>query len=142
MKPSRWLLLPLIVSWCILQPPHLLAEDYFSAGISASDLKERLDSDTPPLVVDLRTPVEFRIVHIPGALNIPLPELEDRLDELHTAGAGGVLIYCLTGSRTLQAEPILYAHDIEPYHLEGMLQAWLKQGYPIEKGGPEPAGWH
>jgi rhodanese-related sulfurtransferase len=34
------------------------------------------------LVLDVRTPEEYRFSHAPGALNIPLRELEQRLDEL------------------------------------------------------------
>ena len=143
MRPFTLLILSVLLSWAVLPPSSVRADDFLSPGMSPAELKERLEGDSPPLIVDLRAPVEFRIVHIPGALNIPLPEIEEHLDELQAAQARGILIYCLNGTRTRQAEPILYAHDIESvYHLEGTLQAWLGQGYPIEKGGPEPDGWH
>jgi rhodanese-related sulfurtransferase len=53
-----------------------------------------------------------------------------------------LLIYCLNGSRTRQAEPLLYAHDINNYyHLEGSLEGWLKKNYPFEKGGVNRKTW-
>jgi rhodanese-related sulfurtransferase len=88
-------------------------------------------------VVDLRTPAEFAVARIPGAINIPLADLEQRLDEIRDDN--GVLIYCINGSRTLQAEPILYTHEFNNvYHLEGTFYAWIKGQYPVEKG----AGGH
>jgi rhodanese-related sulfurtransferase len=40
--------------------------------------------DAPPLVIDVRSPEEFagELGHIDGAVLLPLPELEDRLNEL------------------------------------------------------------
>jgi rhodanese-related sulfurtransferase len=115
------------------------ADDFLSPGIAPADLLKRLGTERAPLVVDLRAPVEYGVAHIPGAVNIPLAELEARIEEL--GNPNGVVIYCLNGSRTRQAEPVLYAHNIENfYHLEGTLQAWLKQKLPYEKGGVKP-GW-
>jgi rhodanese-related sulfurtransferase len=94
-----------------------------------------------PLIVDVRTPVVFGVAHVPGAVNIPLADLDKRLDELRQDHGNGVLIYCLNGARTLQAEPILYTHDIDNvYHLEGSLEGWLQKNYPIEKGNNRKAG--
>ena len=116
------------------------ADDFLSPGMTPSELQARLGSPDAPLVVDLRAPAEYRIAHIPGALNVPSTELENRIEELRSAN--GVVIYCLNGTRTRQAEPVLYAHEIENfYHLEGTLQAWLKQKLPYEKGGATSAGW-
>jgi len=115
------------------------ADDFLSPGIAPTDLLERLGSEQAPLVVDLRAPAEYGVAHIPGALNVPSTELEARIEELRNAK--GVVIYCLNGTRTRQAEPVLYAHDIDNfYHLEGTLQAWLQQKLPYEKGGVKP-GW-
>jgi rhodanese-related sulfurtransferase len=93
-------------------------------------------------MVDLRTPPEFGIAHLPGAVNIPLSELEKRVDELRPAQGQDLLIYCLNGARTRQAEPLLYAHGINTfYHLDGSLEVWLRDNYPIEKGGVNRKSW-
>jgi rhodanese-related sulfurtransferase len=121
-------------------PLLVRADDFLSTGLSPTELLARLDSPTPPLVVDVRKPVEFGIAHIPGAINIPVTELESRIDELRHEH--GVLIYCINGARTRQAEPILYANDIENvYHLDGALQGWIQGKHPIEKGGVKKTGW-
>ncbi|MDH3899661.1 MAG: rhodanese-like domain-containing protein [Gammaproteobacteria bacterium] len=116
------------------------SDDYLSPGLTPAELQAKLGSPDVPLVVDVRKPVEFGIGHIPGAINIPLEELEERLEEVRHDN--GVLIYCINGSRTRQAEPILYTHGIDNvYHLEGTFYAWIQGKHPIEKGGVEKTGW-
>jgi rhodanese-related sulfurtransferase len=116
------------------------ADDFLSPGLTPQELQSLLGTPAAPLVVDVRTPVEFGVAHVPGATNIPLEELEKRLDEI--SNDNGVLIYCINGSRTRQAEPVLYAHDIDKlYHLKGAFYAWIKGKYPVEKGGVKKSGW-
>ena len=116
------------------------ADDYLSPGLTPLQLQSRLTTPEAPLVVDLRAPVEFGVAHVPGAINIPLVELEKRLDEI--SNDNGVLIYCINGSRTRQAEPILYANNFDDiYHLEGTFYSWIKGKHPVEKGGIRKSGW-
>lgn len=104
-----------------------------SPALTPEEVRTRLESGAAPLVVDLRKPVEFKVGHIPGAINIPLDELEQHIDELRHEH--GVLIYCINGSRTRQAEPVLLEAGIENlYHLEGAFYGWIQGGLPIEKG--------
>ncbi len=49
--------------------------------ISAGELQERMVKDDVVLL-DVRPEVEFQTGHLPGAVSIPLDELEQRLDEL------------------------------------------------------------
>jgi rhodanese-related sulfurtransferase len=117
------------------------ASDFMSPGLTPEQVLERLDTDGAPLIVDVRAPVEFGIAHIPGAINVPVEELDGRLDEFRQRTAG-VLIYCLNGSRTRQAEAILVGADVpNVYHLEGTFTAWIRGEYPIEKGGAKKKGW-
>jgi rhodanese-related sulfurtransferase len=62
-------------------------------------LKSALHSETPPLLIDVRTPQEFRAFHIPGAINIPAPALPPQpiLDQMRTRHA---VIICMTGHRS------------------------------------------
>jgi rhodanese-related sulfurtransferase len=122
--------------------PPVQADDLMSPGMSAAEVKARLGTPQVPLMVDLRTPPEFAIAHLPGAVNIPLSELEKRVNEARPGKGSDLLIYCLNGARTRQAEPVLYAHDINNfYHLDGSLEGWLKDNYPIEKGGVNRKSW-
>jgi len=110
------------------------ADDFLSPGLTPAELQEKLATAGAPLVVDVRKPVEFGVAHVPGAKNIPLDEIDQRLEEFRSDN--GVLVYCLNGSRTRQAEPLLYNNGIDNvYHLQGALQGWIQDQMPIEKGG-------
>lgn len=50
--------------------------------IAPSVLKERLDAGESLLVVDARSSDEYAAAHIPGAISVPLSDLEARMDEL------------------------------------------------------------
>lgn len=69
----------------------------FYGILKTEDLKT-LIADENPLLVDVREPGEFLIGHIPGAVNIPLRSLTDRLDEIPRDRP--VVLYCSTGYRT------------------------------------------
>ena len=60
------------------------------------------------LVVDVRTPGEFKSSHYPGAVNIPLQELDARLAELGDKQKP-VVVYCRSGHRSGQAKRKLEA---------------------------------
>jgi len=110
--------------------------------MTPAEVKARLGTPRAPRLVDLRKPVEFGIAHLPGAVNIPIAELEKRIDEVRPAKGQDLVIYCLDGNRTRQAEPILYTNNIDNfYHLEGSLEGWLQKNYPIEKGGVNRKTW-
>lgn len=59
-----------------------------------------------PLIVDVRTPQEFRGGAYPGAVNIPLDELPQRLDELGDK-ARDITLYCASGARSSYAQRML-----------------------------------
>ena len=105
-----------------------------SPGLSPVELQRKLSAPGAPLVIDVRKPAEFGAAHVPGAINIPLDEIEKRLDEFRSDN--GEFIYCINGARTRQAEPLLFSNGIDNvYHLEGAFQAWIREQLPIEKGG-------
>jgi hypothetical protein len=56
--------------------------------------------------------------------------------------AHDVLVHYINDSRTLQAEQVLYANDIDNiYYIKGPFQVWLKDNYPCEKVGVVKSGW-
>lgn len=69
-------------------------------SISVAQYREILRDGTPHILVDVREAYEFRSFHIPGSLNIPLPDLEQELGNLE--GPEPVYLICETGSRSAQ----------------------------------------
>jgi len=111
----------------------VLGAEFKSPAIAATDLAARLGTADAPVVVDVRRPIEFKAAHVPGALNIPHAELVLRLDEVKSPN--GVVLYCIAGQRTRQAESTLLENGIQHvYHLKGGLSNWIQGGHGVQKG--------
>ena len=70
-------------------------------GVPLSKYREKAREGRAPLLVDVREPHEFDAGHLPGAVNIPLTELDAAAQNLDVPGE--VYLICLTGSRSSQA---------------------------------------
>jgi rhodanese-related sulfurtransferase len=85
---------------------------------------ERLVAEGAVRLLDVRTPLETAAGIIPGALLVPIDELESRVRELPKAGKGW-LVYCAGGSRSAAACEFLAQQGYdELLNLEGGYQSW------------------
>lgn len=64
-------------------------------------------NDDAPIVVDVRTPGEFRSGAYPNAVNIPLDELQNRHKELGENTSREITVYCASGARSAYAKQML-----------------------------------
>lgn len=83
-------------------------------------------------VLDVRPEDEFAMGHLPGALNIPLPELERRLAELPVGRE--IVAYCRGPYCVLSFEAVaaLRARGFSVRRLEDGLPEWRAAGLPVE----------
>lgn len=102
--------------------------------ISQQSLLEQIRSGAGPVVLDVRSPEEYRMGHVPGAINIPHRQVGARLDELSAARDRGLVVYCEGGPRTEYAESVLRQAGFEDvYHLEGDIAGWRMSRLPMER---------
>src|SRR5262245_39585056 len=73
------------------------------ASIEPSELAARISSAEAPIILDVRSPEEFSSGHIPGAVNIPLDELAERLVALGLPSTDEVVVHCERGHRAQAA---------------------------------------
>jgi len=73
-------------------------------------------------IIDVRTSEEFAAGHIPGAVNIDVNELRDRLAEIKTENP---IVYCAVGQRGHIATQILKAQGKHPSNLDGGYTTWF-----------------
>jgi rhodanese-related sulfurtransferase len=66
-----------------------------------------VSNSNEPIVVDVRTPEEFAEGAYPGAINIPLDELNYRFEELGNNASREIVVYCATGARSAYAQRVL-----------------------------------
>jgi rhodanese-related sulfurtransferase len=92
-------------------------------------------ADDPSLVVlDVRTPEEFAVSHLPGAVRVD-PDRAD-LGSLAVAEESTVVVYCSVGYRSAAIAEALEAAGVERvYNLRGGIFAWANEGRPMIRDG-------
>lgn len=97
--------------------------------VTAPALHELLREAQPPAVVDVRAEKEWLGGHIEGSINIPLPQLANRLDEVPTNVP--VVVHCEGGYRSAIACSILaHAGRSNMSDMVGGIKAWSASKLP------------
>jgi len=95
---------------------------------------EKLVSEHKVIVLDIRTPEEFKSGHIAGATNVDFnaPDFEETINSLSKTNA--YLVHCAVGGRSTRSLKLFVKHQFESiYHLDGGIEAWEKADLPTEK---------
>jgi rhodanese-related sulfurtransferase len=120
--------------WKILLKWLLRIHNY--PEITVDELYDRLNSDNPPIMIDIRSIEDFngtgysKYGHIPDAISIPMLELESKLDELEEYTDKEIITMCPGGGLSLAAVDIMMEagfNDVKS--LKGGTDAWNKKGY-------------
>jgi adenylyltransferase/sulfurtransferase len=106
---------------------------YNGPEITAEELQQEMREKAGDLVlIDVREPHEWDIVHIEGARLIPLGQLPERLSELD--GHAEVVTHCHHGARSMKALEILKGAGFGKVRsLAGGIDAWAER---VETGLP------
>jgi rhodanese-related sulfurtransferase len=81
-------------------------------------------------LVDVREPYEHDAGRIAGDLHIELDRLTAEADSIDRERP--VVFYCRSGTRSALATQAFTASGYSAHNLTGGLQAWVKEGLPIE----------
>jgi rhodanese-related sulfurtransferase len=90
--------------------------------ITPTELRDMLAGDDPPLLVDVREPMEAQIAQIAGSLLIPMNSLPQRLQEIPKDRA--VALYCHSGMRSAYAAEWLSRQGYDALSLAGGIDRW------------------
>jgi len=117
-----------------LTPPLPGAPTYID--ISVEKAHEMVEGNPEEIILlDVRTEGEYNAEYIPGAINIPLSDLENRIDELDSSKV--IIVYCKTGSRSRTASETLAQRGFIVYNMEGGINAW-KEEFATSTSTPKP----
>jgi rhodanese-related sulfurtransferase len=95
--------------------------------LKPADLARRLQEEPPLFVLDVRNPPELEgeLGRLPGAVNIPLHQLKQRLGELSAREGRDILVVCRSGKRSEAGARMLQESGVERvFVLEGGMTAW------------------
>lgn len=99
--------------------------------ITSQQLKQLIDSKkTDYMLLDVRTPEEYKLSKIPGAVNVPLTEIEQGrgIDKVKSQLQGRKLIaYCTHGYRSGVALVKLQDAGVRGTQYSGGIQEWTKE---------------
>lgn len=109
--------------------------DDFQSALASSESVSRDEAQATrkrAVLLDVRPQYEFESGHLKGAVNIPLDELTDRLDELPRDRK--IIAYCRGEYCTLayEAVDLLLAEGFDVVRLEGGWPEWQSEGRPVE----------
>ncbi|MEM6822070.1 MAG: molybdopterin-synthase adenylyltransferase MoeB [Verrucomicrobiota bacterium] len=105
---------------------HLASND-----ILPQDLQSAMESQQPPVILDVRNPEELRINRIPSAISFPLTELTERLHSLDSARA--YVVVCKGDQRTRKAIQLLRDAGFQRVQaLAGGIDAWVEEVDPSQ----------
>lgn len=91
------------------------------------------NGDSEYLLLDVREVDEFVDVRLPGAVNLPLSELQMRMDEIDDSKP--IVLVCRTGNRSAMAAQFMAANGYsELYNLVDGTKGWMERGLPVESG--------
>jgi len=79
--------------------------------------------------VDVRSSSEFASGHIPGAVNIPMDQIEARIDD--SWGRSPIVLICQAGKRARMTAGLLEPCQRQISVLEGGTGAWIQAGLPV-----------
>jgi rhodanese-related sulfurtransferase len=108
-----------------------------ASRISQFDLKTRLDSGSPPFLVEALPEKYFLEKHLPGALNFPLDAVDRLAPALLPDRSAEIVVYCANAAcknsaiAAARLEALGYTR-VRTYH-EGK-DDWIAAGLPIEIG--------
>jgi len=106
------------------------------ARINVDELYERMRGEAVPVVVDVRSPTarDLERRRIPGALNVPLQEVEQHVR--HLPRDREIILYCTCPNEAsaAQAARLLFRQGFRRVRpLRGGLDAWIAAGYAVEE---------
>ena len=119
--------------------PRIIGRFRLGPTLDIDELRQRLSRKEKMLLLDVRTAEHYASGHIDGAENIPLEELEKRIDELAAWQESPVAIICTTDRRSRKAAQLLGKAGFADLHVVlGGMSEWQKQSLPVATG---PGSW-
>ena len=132
----RYYLRPMLKYWRTtwrLLTSYAKSEEVEWSEITVDELFERVNSDQPPLLIDVRSPAEFSggYGHLPNARLIPVLELESNFENLEPFKEKEIVTMCPGGGMSLVAVEILEKVGFKDVKsLKGGTDLWHEKGYP------------
>lgn len=93
-------------------------------NIDYESAKMILRNDKDAILLDVRSPQEYKETHLEGSINIPIYNIEEKSKEMIPNKENIVIVYCQSGGRSGKAVKILEKQGYSKlYNIEGGLDS-------------------
>ena len=96
--------------------------------LTVDELRQNLDQY---VVIDVREPYELRSGIIPGAVAIPMGQLQNRLNELDKSKAYAIV--CASGNRSASVSSFMSQQGFDVSNVVGGMSLWIGSRHPVER---------
>lgn len=104
------------------------------SNVDAAGVQKAVDQGAQ--VIDVRTPGEFQLGHVPGAVNVPVDQIQAQAASFDKGKT--YVVYCATGQRSQIAVDLMKTMGFTSIrHFNAGMQAWTGE---VEKGGVSTTG--
>ncbi len=126
----------LVITYLLAWSSGSLTSESYAAetfkNVSVFEAKHMIDDRKVPLILDVRTDVEYAQSHIRDTVFIPLMVLSKRVHELKRDQR--ILVYCYKGNRSKTACEYLASKGFKHiYNMLGGIDSWIEEGYEVVK---------
>jgi len=104
--------------------------------LTAKEVHEKLNSNADTVLINALGPNSFRAKHIPGSINIPSGEIEERADQVLPAKDQEIIVYCSSPDCTASptaAKKLSELGYTNVSDFEAGLTGWLKEGFSLAR---------
>lgn len=102
--------------------------------MQAKELLQRLTSKTAPIIIDVRSSMEFNSGHIPGSIHVSNLKILLNLAKLPKDKHAELVITCEHGPRAQMAQGVLSMYGYKNSTLlDGHMSGWRKAGFKTVK---------
>ncbi len=111
--------------------------DLFYGNITVDQAYRLISTSEKFKLLDVRSETEFNESRIQDAINVPLDQLPERINELNETYE--YIVYCKTGYKSHQAFETLKENDFQKiYNMLGGIEDWKKHNYGVENSSTPP----
>lgn len=100
-------------------------------NISPQEARKRLSTEKNIVLLDVRTSEEYKEVHIPHSISLPLNQLKSEISNIVKDKNSEIIVYCLSGMRASQACRQMASMGYANVSNMGGIQGWK---YETERG--------
>ena len=100
--------------------------------LEPAQVQDKLAQSPRPFLLDVRTPNEYKSMHISGAELIPLEEVTSKISRIPKGKE--IICVCASGNRSAVVVRQLNSLGFQVSNLKGGMQQWMRAGLPTKKG--------